>query len=351
MIQFDFLFDDNEKPQKLFPHAFIMVPVYEDFVEANGTHVGFLVGITLMNNLLDRLLPPGTDGIVAVVKDTCGKSLSFELSSGKAKFLGDEDLHDIEFDEFERFEHNIEMYEETVDGLCQHDLHLYPSAKLRATFDTNNAAIYSSVIALAFFCTFILLIVYDLMVNRRQNKVMKAASRTQAIVTSLFPKDIGRKLVEEAYKDSSGQKDDAWKKPAVQSILGRDGQINADANKESKAPLADLFPEATVLFGDIVGFTAWSSMREPSQVFALLETLYSAYDELAARRKVFKVETVGDCYVAVCGLPEARKDHATVMVRFARDCLDVMHIKLHQLAVDLGPDTVELGMRIGLNSG
>lgn len=50
-------------------------------------------------------------------------------------------------------------------------------------------------------------------------------------------------------------------------------------------------------FADLVGFTAWSSVREPAQVFILLETIYHAFDEIAKRRKVFKVETVGDCYV------------------------------------------------------
>ena len=62
-------------------------------------------------------------------------------------------------------------------------------------------------------------------------------------------------------------------------------------------------------------------MREPSQVFTLLETVYHAFDTIAKRRRVFKVETVGDCYVAVTGLPEPRKDHAVVMAKFARECL------------------------------
>ena len=44
-----------------------------------------------------------------------------------------------------------------------------------------------------------------------------------------------------------------------------------------------------MLFADISGFTAWSSVREPAQVFTLLETLYKAFDELATKRKVFKV--------------------------------------------------------------
>jgi class 3 adenylate cyclase len=55
----------------------------------------------------------------------------------------------------------------------------------------------------------------------------------------------------------------------------------------------------TVLVTNINGFTAWCSVREPSQVFILLETLYNTYDLIAQKRKVFKVETIGDklCHV------------------------------------------------------
>jgi class 3 adenylate cyclase len=52
----------------------------------------------------------------------------------------------------------------------------------------------------------------------------------------------------------------------------------------------------TIMAADISGFTAWSSVRDPSQVFKFLETVYAAFDDIAERRRVFKVETVGDCY-------------------------------------------------------
>lgn len=92
-----------------------------------------------------------------------------------------------------------------------------------------------------------------------------------------------------------------------------------------------------VQFADIAGFTAWSSVREPAQVFILLETIYQSFDQIAKRRRVFKVETIGDCYVAVAGLPEPRKDHAVVMIRFARDCMQKMHHIVRELEVTLGP--------------
>jgi class 3 adenylate cyclase len=61
---------------------------------------------------------------------------------------------------------------------------------------------------------------------------------------------------------------------------------------------------------------------------------------------VFKVETVGDCYVAVTGLPDPRKDHAVVMSRFARDMIHKMHSLTRKLEVRLGPDTADLAIRV-----
>jgi Adenylate and Guanylate cyclase catalytic domain len=58
------------------------------------------------------------------------------------------------------------------------------------------------------------------------------------------------------------------------------------------------FPETTVMFLDISGFTAWSSVREPVQVFTLLETLYRSFDDIAAKRKVFKVSS--SCRYSCC---------------------------------------------------
>ena len=81
------------------------------------------------------------------------------------------------------------------------------------------------------------------------------------------------------------------------------------------------------MFADIAGFTSWSSSREPTQVFILLETVYHAFDEIARKRRVYKVETVGDCYVAVAGLPTIRKDHAgkiMVLVRSNRKNMSEM---------------------------
>jgi hypothetical protein len=79
--------------------------------------------------------------------------------------------------------------------------------------------------------------------------------------------------------------------------------------------------------------------------------VYGAFDALAKRRGVFKVETIGDCYVAACGVPTPRKDHAVIMTRFARSILSTMHALTEELEVALGPDTADLAFRVGLHSG
>jgi hypothetical protein len=79
-------------------------------------------------------------------------------------------------------------------------------------------------------------------------------------------------------------------------------------------PIADLYPDTTVYFADIAGFTSWSSQRDPEQVFTLLQAVYKTFDDEAKKRGVFKVETIGDCYMAVTGLPDPQEDHAWRMV-------------------------------------
>lgn len=115
--------------------------------------------------------------------------------------------------------------------------------------------------------------------------------------------------------------------------------------------IADLFPNTTVMFADIAGFTAWSSIREPCQVFTLLETVYGVFDSIARKQKVFKVETIGDCYVAVTGLPNPQANHAVIMAKFACECTTKMNEKARELEVALGPGTGNLIMRVGLHSG
>jgi class 3 adenylate cyclase len=60
------------------------------------------------------------------------------------------------------------------------------------------------------------------------------------------------------------------------ALTGKPG--TSDSSSRSR-PIAELFPATTIMMADVVGFTAWSSVREPAQVFMLLEGIFSAFDQ------------------------------------------------------------------------
>jgi class 3 adenylate cyclase len=66
---------------------------------------------------------------------------------------------------------------------------------------------------------------------------------------------------------------------------------------------------------------------------------------------VFKVETIGDCYLAVTGLPEPQANHAMIMARFAYECRQKLRELVRELCVMLGPGTSDLSMKFGMHSG
>jgi class 3 adenylate cyclase len=158
--------------------------------------------------------------------------------------------------------------------------------------------------------------------------------QSTAIVSSLSPQNVADRLMQQNSHMSNNKR--------LKSFLSDNYNLTDDLNNQ---PIADLFPHTTVLFADIAGFTAWSSTREPSQVFILLQSVYQAFDVIAYHRKVFKVETIGDSYVAVTGLLDPQERHALVMARFRMACQQKLTEVTSSLAVQLGPGTSgELGV-------
>ena len=108
--------------------------------------------------------------------------------------------------------------------------------------------------------------------------------------------------------------------------------------------IADGFAEVTVAFADLVGFTALSSDMPPQQVVTLLNGLFTRFDVAAQELGIEKIKTVGDAYMAVCGLPMPVANHAERMVRMA---IRMVHItREHALE-----HQVNMKLRVGINSG
>ena len=86
----------------------------------------------------------------------------------------------------------------------------------------------------------------------------------------------------------------------------------ADRLKGGEGTIADSFADVTVLFADLVGFTVMSSNADATEVVNRLNGLFTRFDEIAASLEVEKIKTIGDAYMAVCGLPRPQADHTDV---------------------------------------
>jgi len=121
------------------------------------------------------------------------------------------------------------------------------------------------------------------------------------------------------------------------------GEI-ADRLKGGESEIADSFADVTVLFGDLVGFTALSARMSPDAIVDMLNGLFRRFDRVAHELGIEKIKTIGDCYMAVCGLPKPCSDHAQKMARMA--------LRMLQETREHGNKKgLSLQMRIGLNSG
>jgi guanylate cyclase len=114
--------------------------------------------------------------------------------------------------------------------------------------------------------------------------------------------------------------------------------------KRGERRIAQAYPETTVLFADLVGFTPWAQRTDPARVVGFLDGLFTRFDELAVEAGVEKIKTIGDSYMAVAGAPEPMDDHAAAAVRLAQGMLAT----LADARADLD---APLELRIGLASG
>lgn len=127
--------------------------------------------------------------------------------------------------------------------------------------------------------------VYDVFVQRKMAEIIRRSVRSDAIVSSLFPSTFHERLpFPESEKGENWTSMKMLSRKSSARIFFKDayGDSEDECNEEKRHSsvketkiIADLYPETTIMLLDLVGFTAWSSAREPSAVFLLLESIFS----------------------------------------------------------------------------
>ncbi|MDP3637349.1 MAG: adenylate/guanylate cyclase domain-containing protein [Azonexus sp.] len=118
----------------------------------------------------------------------------------------------------------------------------------------------------------------------------------------------------------------------------------AERLKYDKQTIADGFADVTVMFVDIVNFTRVAEGLTPQQVFAMLNRIFSSFDELAEQFGVEKIKTIGDAYMVAGGLNNEQSNYSKSIAELAIAMRDLLH---HDFTVN----DMHLDVRIGIGTG
>jgi class 3 adenylate cyclase len=114
--------------------------------------------------------------------------------------------------------------------------------------------------------------------------------------------------------------------------------------RRGELAIADRFPDVSILFSDLVGFTDLAGHSSPARIIDILNELFSKFDSFANGLGLEKIKTIGDAYMVAGGLPEQRSDHAIAVADMALRMLEAVR----EIGSRFGE---ELATRIGIHTG
>ncbi len=114
--------------------------------------------------------------------------------------------------------------------------------------------------------------------------------------------------------------------------------------KEKGKVTPQSFKNVTIYFSDIVGFTSISEQYEPAFLIDELNDIFTAFDNIMEKNQCERIKTIGDAYMAVCGMPEENENHARNIVQSAIE--NVAYLRERNLQ-----SKVKWEIRVGIHSG
>jgi hypothetical protein len=150
--------------------------------------------------------------------------------------------------------------------------------------------LYAFLVFGVFFAVALLARSYDQITQRHLERISSSERAARSLVDNFYPE-----IVQDKTFGNQEERGSSILHPKMNLKDFLIDNNESDDNQELSAkPIADLYTSCTVCFANITGFTAWSSEREPQQVFLLLETIFGVLEKIAKRSRVFKVETGKD---------------------------------------------------------
>ena len=246
---YEYRFDPQKYAE---PYSYVLSPVYDVLTE-NRTAVAFLSAFLRWGAYFTDVLPSSQHGIFVVLESSCGQTYTYEIFGHKSVYIGEGNLHDKRVDDdplVDSFEFSLNATLGEKEGeieFCHYYANVYPSQEWREQFSTDAPYLYAAAVLGCFLLTAFGFLLYDILVQRRQAKVMKSAARTNKIVSSLFPENVRDRLLKEADIENKETNSSNF----LNTSEKRNGAFfNVESTSEAifgSKPIADMFPETTIM--------------------------------------------------------------------------------------------------------
>lgn len=238
------------------PRSFTLHQVKEDF-QPDARTIGYVIGVVPWNTFFRNLLPDDINGIVVNIVSDCGKIFTYTVNGGKDDISVQGDAHDPKYDDLkQQYAFFWKTHANGTARHCHFDLHIYPNQEFEDQYRSNAPVMYTGIVVAVFVFAAIVLFSYDRRQKRIQTGVLQEKAQAEAIVDSLFPKFVKRRLLAEQQLNknftSFSRKDHRRRKSTAQISDFLSGDLAGGLNCNNK-PMADLYPFATIMFADIVG--------------------------------------------------------------------------------------------------
>lgn len=192
------------------------------------------------------------EGSVYAVVDSCGSQHTYRVEPNKATFLGEGDLHDPSFSDM-GVQKDLDVF---FSGMvnetkyCTHQISVFPSSANEELYQDDTPFAFAVGAAACFFFAIILFLFYDMYVRFQQDRVVGHAERSQAIVSSLFPSQVAKKLFDRNDHSRGSFLDQSNHSSHLMSFINKAERKGKGAPNMEERPIAELFPEATVMFAE-----------------------------------------------------------------------------------------------------
>ena len=246
------------------PKSVVIQPVLESFAPQAAV-AGYLLVILPWNVFFKNVLAEGSSPVVCVVDNSCGDVFSYQVNGHDATFLGYYDAHNPKYDHmtvqgtFPDFS-DIAGVGENILSYCEFSVTIYPSEELEAEFLDGSPIIYMLGVLAVFFLTSMVFVLYDWLVHKLKKEVVQNAQRSNAVINSLFPKEVQDRMFKAAEERKSKARAPKF---ALQNFLSdeeKERRLVEDPETVKVAdmpfpgqvydtkPIADLFLQCTVSF-------------------------------------------------------------------------------------------------------